>query len=187
MRALGHGYFKLAQLPAGLAAYEKGVTEFPALAKDTTLLGDVRRAVDDADVSEEALKFSAEALGDNGMDLIYDVWDTTRSNPAKAALTKRARAYLDDDAQRAKASPALKLLLDVSKAQREGCAAAKKWVARIDAEGDMRALPLLKRFDDRRGCGFLGLGDCYGCLRGGKELATAAKTAGARPAPEFLP
>jgi serine/threonine-protein kinase len=186
MRALGHGYFKLGQLTAGLAAYEKGAAEFPALAKENTLLADVRRAADDADVSDEALKFSADALGADGMDLIYDVWDTSRTNPAKAAISKRSRAYLDDDAQRGKASPALKILLDVSKAQREGCASAKRWVARVETEGDLRSLPLLKRFDDRRGCGFLGLGDCYGCLRAGKELSTAAKDAGGRPGPTFL-
>jgi hypothetical protein len=39
--------------------------------------------------------------------------------------------------------------------------------------------------NDRRGCGFLGLRDCFTCLRAnkGKELAAALKAASERPAP----
>ena len=56
---------------------------------------------------------------------------------------------------------------------------------RAATEGDMRLVPSLKRFEDRRGCGFLGLGDCYSCLRAGKELANTADSAGGRPGPAF--
>jgi serine/threonine-protein kinase len=186
-RALGHGYAKLGQFSASLNAYQKGVLAHPQLAKRPELLADLRLAALDAQASDDALKFAATGLGPEGLDVIYDVWDDTRSLPSQALVAKHARAYLDDDAVRAKATPALKLLLELSKAQKEGCASVKRWLARAASEGDARVVPLLKRFDDRRGCGFLGLGDCYSCLRAGKDLANTADSAGARPAPKFAP
>ncbi|HEX3852512.1 MAG TPA: hypothetical protein VHW01_16200, partial [Polyangiaceae bacterium] len=110
---------------------------------------------------------------------------SSKAVPARAALAKQARALLDDDAERAKAAPPLKVLLELGKAQKEGCASVKKWLGRAATEGDARVVPALKRFDDRRGCGFLGLADCYGCLRAGKDLANTADLAAARPAPSF--
>jgi eukaryotic-like serine/threonine-protein kinase len=186
-RALGHGYAKLGQFPASLSAYEKGVAAHPTLAKEALLLGDVRLAAVDAQASDEALRLAATALGAGGIDVVYDVWEDTKAVPSQAAVTKHARAYLDDDAVRAKASPALKLLLDVNKAQKEGCASVKHWLARATTEGDARVVPLLKRFEDRRGCGFLGLSDCYGCLRASKDLASTEGSVAARPAPKLGP
>jgi len=183
--ALGRGYAKLARLSASLAAYQKGVLAKPELGSDPKLLADVRRAALDAQTSEAALRFAASALGASGLDLVYDIWDSSKPVPARAALTKLARTYLDDDAQRAKASPALRLLLELGKAQKEGCASVKRWLGRVASEGDARVVPALKRFEDRRGCGFLGLNDCYSCLRAGKDLGTAANGAAARPAPNF--
>ena len=186
-RALGHGYAKLGQFPASLSAYQKGVLAHASLERDPLLLADVRLAAVDVQASDDALKLAATSLGAVGLDLIFDVWEDTKSVPSQALVNKRARSYLDDDGPRAKASPALKLLLDVNRAQKEGCASVKRWLARAATEGDTRVVPLLKRFDDRRGCGFLGLGDCYGCLRASKDLATTADSAAARPGPKFGP
>jgi serine/threonine-protein kinase len=186
-RALGHGYAKLSQFPASLSAYEKGVAAHGALAKDPLLLADVRVAAVDTQASDEALKFASSDLGASGVDLLYDVWEDTKAVPSQIAVSKRARAYLDDEDIRAKGSPALKLLLEVNKAQKEGCASVKRWLARAATEGDARVVPLLKRFDDRRGCGFLGLSDCYGCLRAGKELSSTADRVSSRPAPKLGP
>ena len=183
--ALGRGYATLERFSASVAAYQKGVLAKPELMRDPKLLADIRRAVFDAQTSEAALKFAATGLGASGVDLVYDVWDSSKAVPSRAPLSKLARSYLDDDAVRAKAGPALKLLLELGKAQKEGCAGVKRWLLRAASEGDARVLPALKRFDDRRGCGFLGLSDCYSCLRAGKDLATVASSAAARPAPDF--
>jgi hypothetical protein len=37
---------------------------------------------------------------------------------------------------------------------------------------------------DRRGCGFLGLRDCFSCLRAGKDFANAQKAVAERPVPK---
>ena len=183
--ALGRGYAKLEHLSASVAAYQQGVLAKPELARDPKLLADIRRAALDTQTTEAALKFAAGGLGTNGVDLLYELWDSSKGVPSRAALSKLARTYLDDDAVRAKASPALKLLLELGKAQKEGCASVKRWLVRAASEGDERVAPALKRFDDRRGCGFLGLSDCYSCLRAGKDLGTAASSVAARPAPTF--
>jgi hypothetical protein len=184
-RALGHGYAKLNQFGASVGAYQHGVQAHPVLASDKVLLKDVRLAANEALTTEPALKLAASSLGAPGVDLLYDVWESNKGVPSKAALAKQARALLDDDAVRAKAPPATKLLLELGKAQKEGCPSVKRWLARAATEGDARVVPLLKRFEDRRGCGFLGLGDCYGCLRAGKDLGNTADSAAARPAPSF--
>jgi serine/threonine protein kinase len=184
-RALGHGYAKIGQFSASLSAYQSGCAASPALLRDPKLLSDIRLAALDAQSNDAALKFAVAALGASGADLLYDVWESSKTVPSRSALAKQARAYLDDDAERAKASPALKVLLELGKAQKEGCASVKRWLARAATEGDARVVPSLKRFDDRRGCGFLGLADCYGCLRAGKELGSTADSVAARPAPSF--
>ena len=183
--ALGRGYAKLDHLAASLAAYQGGAAAKPELARDPKLLTDVHRAALDAATSDAALKFAATGLGPVGVDLVYDVWESSKGVPSRAALTKQARSYLDDDAVRAKASPALKLVLELGKTQKEGCASVKRWLGRAATDGDARVVPTLKRFDDRRGCGFLGLSDCYSCLRAGKDLAGTAERVAARPAPNF--
>ena len=50
---------------------------------------------------------------------------------------------------------------------------------------DDRAVPLLERFSSSRGCGMLGLGDCWSCLRGKKELDAAKNAAAGRKGPSF--
>ena len=184
-RALGHGYAKLGHFAASLGAYQRGVLVKPELNADPKLLADIRLAILDAQSSEAALKFAASGLAATGVDLVYDVWESAKAVPSRAALAKQARAYLDDDAVRATASPALKILLELGKAQKEGCASVKRWLARAATEGDARVVPALKRFDDRRGCGFLGLSDCYYCLRAGKDLGNTATSVAARNAPNF--
>jgi serine/threonine-protein kinase len=183
--ALGHGYAKIAQYTASLNAYESGAKAAPELLTDPKLLADVRLAALDPATSEAALKFAAGPLAAAGADLLYDVWESSKSIPSRAALSKQARAYLDDETVRAKATPALKVLLELGKAQKEGCASVKRWLARAAVEGDARVVPALKRFDDRRGCGFLGLSDCYGCLRANKDVGTTAESVALRAAPNF--
>jgi hypothetical protein len=91
---------------------------------------------------------------------------------------------LDSDAVQGRASPALKIALELPKAKTDGCQAVKKLLPRIQESGDVRVAPLLTRLADRRGCGFLGLRDCFACLRSGKDFANAQKAVAERPAPK---
>jgi hypothetical protein len=180
-QALGRGYFKINQLDAGLRAYRSGGKLDPKLGDSPEVLADVRRALADAANEQLALEVAAD-LGAGGADMLYDVYDSKRTS--NAALSKQAKLLLDSEAVQQRASAALKVALELPKAKTEGCGAVKKLLPRVQESGDIRVAPLLTRLADRRGCGFLGLRDCFACLRAGKDLANAQKAVAERPAPK---
>jgi serine/threonine-protein kinase len=180
-RALGRGYFKIGQVDAGLRAYRSGGKLDPKLGESPEVLGDLRAASADAANQQLSLEVAAD-LGAGGADFLYDVYESNKTT--NAALSKQAKTLLDGEAVQKHASPALKVALELPKAKTEGCAAVKKLLPRIQESGDARVLPTLNRMSDRRGCGFLGLRDCFGCLRQGKDLANAQKAVAERPAPK---
>ena len=182
-RALGRGYFKIGQVDAGLRAYRSGARLEPRLGESAVVLADVRRATTDAPNQALALEVAAE-LGAGGADLLYELWDSNKTT--NAALSKQAKAALESEAVMKNASDALKVALELPKAKTEGCDAVKKLLPQVLENGDTRSVPTLTRLADRRGCGFLGLRDCFGCLRSakGKDLADAKKAASERPAPK---
>ena len=180
-RALGRGYFKIGQLDAGLRAYRSGGKLDPSLGDSPEVMADLRLGLADAPNQQLTLEVAAE-LGAGGADFLYGVWDDKR--PSNVALSKQAKALLDSEKVQTRASPALKVVLDLSKAKGEGCASVKKVLPRVEQSGDARVLPQLTRLSDRKGCGFLGLGDCFGCLRRGKDLSNAQKAAADRAAPK---
>ena len=182
-RALGRGYASTGQLKPSLGAYKKALAAEPGYAKDKEVVADIRRAALDSDTSEAALNLALAGLGATGADLIYDVWSTTRSKADAQEVSRAAKQILDGTAIRSKASPALLVALDLSKAK--GCAAAKEVLPRAVESADKRSYSKLKSFSARSGCGFLGLGDCYSCLRTGGDLQDAIKAADDRPAPTF--
>jgi len=181
--ALGRGYFKIGQLDAGLRAYRSGGQLDPKLGESNEVLADLRRALADASTEQLTLEVAA-GLGRGGADFLYDVYDANRTT--NATLSKQAKTLLDGDAVQAQASPALKVALELAKAKTDGCNSVKKLLPRVLESGDMRSVPVLTRLSERRGCGFLGLRDCFACLRtaNGKDLAAAQKAAGERPAPK---
>jgi eukaryotic-like serine/threonine-protein kinase len=180
-QALARGYFKINQLDAGLRAYRSGGKLDPKLGDSPEVLADVRRALADAPNEQLALEVAAD-LGAGGADMLYDVYDSKKAS--NAALSKQAKLLLDSEAVQQRASAALKVALELPKAKSEGCGAVKKLLPRVQESGDIRVAPLLTRLADRRGCGFLGLRDCFACLRAGKDLANAQKAVAGRPAPK---
>jgi hypothetical protein len=182
-RALGRGYFKINQLDAGLRAYRSGAKLEPRLGESAVVLADVRHATTDAPSQRLALEVAA-ALGAGGADLLYDLWESNKTT--NAALSKQAKTLLESEAVMKNASAALKVALELPKAKQEGCQAVKALLPRVLESGDTRSVPTLTKVSDRRGCGFLGLRDCFACLRTakGKDLADAKKAASERPAPK---
>jgi serine/threonine-protein kinase len=181
--ALGRGYFKIGQLDAGLRAYRSGAKLDPKLGDSNDVLADLRRGL--ADPKNEQLTLEVAAvLGAGGADFLYDVYDDSRTT--NATLSKQAKTLLDSDDVTAHQSPALKVALDLVKAKADGCAAVKKLLPRVEESGDARALPTLVRLSERRGCGFLGLRDCFACLRSanGKDFAAVQKAVSERAAPK---
>jgi serine/threonine-protein kinase len=183
-RALGRGHAELGQFAASVKAYEKALSLDPKLGQDPRLLADLRAAADAPATAATALPLAAK-LGAPGADLVYDVWSANRRNKANAEVVKLAKAQLESEALRAQASPALLIALDLGKPS--SCGNYKKLLPRAVEHADARSASSLKALTAARGCGFLGLMDCYACLRGSKDLAAALKSAPTRPAPTFAP
>jgi serine/threonine-protein kinase len=182
-RALGRGYMAIGHGVPGLQAYKKALAIDPGLAKDRVLVADVAKAARTPATSNDALDLALEHLGATGADLVYDVWSKTRASRDDQEIAKQAKQRVDTPAFRGKASPALAIALDLGKGKT--CSNFKELLPRVQQSADARSVPKLRSLTVRRGCGFLSLGDCFGCLRTGTQLEDAIKAAESRPAPSF--
>ncbi len=120
----------------------------PERAYDPDLRFLVRKAaVTPGQASKLALGAMADHMGSAGPDLLYDLW----VNQPKVA--KRAAAFLTQPRVRAKASPALKVALELRDAT--SCADRLPLLQRAAELGDNRAAALLSplTISPRRGCG----------------------------------
>ncbi len=182
-RALGRGYAVIRMYDASLDAYKRGIQRDAALSEDPQLIRDVYKAISDPAHAKAALQLAAESLGSVGADMVYEFYTETKGERGKAELRKLAKELIEKDSFRKAASPSLAIALDLSDAK--GCSAYKELMPRAAKYADERSLSTLKRLGARRGCGFLGLSDCYSCLRRGSELKDATERAKATPGPSF--
>jgi hypothetical protein len=178
--ALITGHFRAERWDEGLGLLSRSLKDDPELAAQPEVLSGVRRAVDDPATRERALSFAAAELGGYAADLLFDVWAATG---AKTPATRSARKWLDTEQVRKVAPPAVLLALQIREVK--GCAAALALLPRVAELADQRSLVPLRRFQSGSGCGFLGLEDCYGCLRKGDVLEQAISAVTERPAPTF--
>jgi hypothetical protein len=177
--ALGTSALSAQRSEPALEAFDAALSADPELRENVELLRGVRVLVDDPVTRDRALELVATRLGAPGVDLLFDVWLSTNE---KTPATRAAKNWLDSDAVRAAASPAAKLAFAVREAK--GCNAFRELLPRARADADERSLRSLERLRAKSGCGFLGLEDCYSCLRwDGLEPTLSAVRA--RPAPRF--
>jgi hypothetical protein len=163
-----------------LAAFERAVKADESLVADEGMLKAVRRAIDDNATQKMAVDMCVDVLGAGGADVLFDVWASTTE---KTGITQLAKSLLDKADVREHASTALRTALELRRVTR--CDEAKKLVLRAKDEADERAFRPLNALTSRKGCGFLGLGDCFSCLRQGDDLSEALKAAQARKGPRF--
>lgn len=112
-----------------------------------------------------ALRIIAEFENTRSADLLYAVW----SGAPHTESAELAKALLATHVVRQHASPALAVVLELRRAHT--CAAVKRLLPRVQANGDRRALYVLGKVRYRRGCGPHKRKDCYACLRHGHELS----------------
>jgi serine/threonine protein kinase len=141
-----------------------------AAAADLKLQEDVRNAALVKDGQEEAFVLLESKMGTRGVDILYDIayGNSGRLYPQAAA---RAKHSLSQDDVHGRASPALSVLLDFSDAK--GCEAKHELLDRARQQGDARMLTVLQKYQPTRGCGFLGVTDCYPCLHRDQALRDA--------------
>ena len=187
LQALGRGRCVVSEFSACVAAYRSAVLSSPRLKQDETLLADIRRTAVESLAYEEAMRLAAHHLGELGLDILYDVYVSTRGKKELSRINNRAKQFLDDSSVKEHASQALSVVFELERAFRgRNCGLARKAVLRAIEHGDERALPALRQFNDSRGCGLLRLADCWGCLRSSAgELKQAQSAVAERKAPAF--
>jgi serine/threonine-protein kinase len=148
-------------------------------AADQKLEEDVRNAALVKETQDDAFALLESKMGALGVDILYDIAFGTSGKmyPASAAHAKRSLTAND---VRGRASPALAVLLDLREAK--GCDARHALLERVRDQGDARILSILQQFQTTRGCGFLGVADCYPCMRKDDLLGEAVAAVGGRAA-----
>lgn len=155
----------------------------PGLAKDPKIVSELLRLSRSPEASREALAAMAALPGPLSADLLYEVWTGT---PERSGATELAQTLILSRDVRAKASPALRVALDLRMAQ--SCEQNAKLLERALEVGDKRSFGPLSRLLRRTGCGPGKKQDCHACLRGNEELLRKAiQTAKLRREPDFLP
>ncbi len=149
-------------------------------AESSELAQKLKQRLSDPDTQRDAVAEMARLPGTRGADLLFWVQSTRKKQDPAAEL---AGMLLDTEAVRKKASPALLVALDLRAA--ESCDQAKAAVVRVAEQGDRRAVPLLGRFLQKKGCGEQKRDDCWACLRDGDELKEGTKAAAKRGPPKL--
>lgn len=178
--ALAEGYMNTGAVAQGIGAYRSALDLEGSLAQDRKLLSDVRRAAESEVAYQPAQEFAARQLGSEGVDILFDVWTATAERTKQTTLAKQ---LMDDKEVFSKASPALKVALELRDAQ--GCQANRELLPRVQEHGDTRSLRRLQRLQAKSGCGFLNLEDCFSCLRKDKLLASTIAAVTERSAPTY--
>jgi serine/threonine-protein kinase len=139
-------------------------------AADLKLQEDVRNAALVKDTQDDAFALLEGRMGSRGIDILYDVAYGTSGRMYPQAAT-RAKRSLEFEDVRARASPALAVLLDFREART--CDEKHALLERARDQGDARLLSVLQPYEASRGCGFLGRSDCYPCMHRDRMLEDA--------------
>ena len=110
-------------------------------------------------------------MGAVGAEMLYDM---AYGSGQSSSLSSRAKKSLAHGEATRNASPALMVAIDLRAAK--DCESKKELLTKAGALGDSRSLTIVEGYAKKGGCGFLGMSDCYGCMRkdDALEKATAA-------------
>ena len=110
-------------------------------------------------------------MGAVGAEMLYDMAYGSGQSSSSSSRAKKSLAH--GEATR-NASPALMVAIDLRAAK--DCESKKELLTKAGALGDSRSLTIVEGYAKKGGCGFLGMSDCYGCMRkdDALEKATAA-------------
>lgn len=153
----------------------------PALGKDKAVQTELFRLAADADTAREALATIARLPAPLNADLLYEVWTGTS---ARNDTTELARALVYSTDVKPQASAALAVALELRGA--ESCEQFKVALPKALKDGDRRALHLLTKLTNKRGCGPKKTEDCFACLRDqGDELTATVNAVKSRRPPSY--
>jgi hypothetical protein len=178
--ALAQGRLRRRQLDEALGAFERALAADATLAENATMLAGLRYFAEKETTSDRVMEFAAAHLGSSGADLLFHIWFSTSR---VTRTTQRARELLDEDRVSRRWSAALRVALDLRKAQ--ACEDYRQLLARAKAVADERSLGPLRELMKTKGCGVDREQDCWSCLRSGDELKDTIAQVRMRKAPLF--
>ncbi len=156
---------------SAVEVYDKLFALEPAKRGDATLIEGLVKAAGRAGSQDAVFEMLESHLGTQGPDVLHDLAFGKRTSTP--AVVSRAGKSLKSDAVRKHASPALLVALDLR--FNGGCQAKHKLLDRAREHGDERSLSQLRGLLHAKGCGFLGLSDCWKCMRADRKLNDAIK------------
>jgi eukaryotic-like serine/threonine-protein kinase len=142
----------------------------PDAAGDLKLEEDIRNAALQKEAPDEAFALLESRMGARGVDILYDIAYGASGHMYQVAASRARHSLVADDV-RSRASSALAVLLDLREAKT--CDAKHALLERARDLGDARLLLVLQPYQATRGCGFLGLADCFSCMRRDTLLSDA--------------
>jgi hypothetical protein len=135
--------------------FEQDLKRDPTAIGKKATLAQLRKLIEDPVTARQALAVVANLSGSVGPDLLYEVWT---GSPNRSEATDLARALLASREERAKASEALSIALELRAA--ETCTATSALLSRARQVGDRRALSQLAKWKSKRQCGSSKKGCC---------------------------
>lgn len=180
---VGQGLLKAGQPAEAIKELTTAVKSRADLKNDEGISALIRELAssDNSAAALEALTLAATDLGSRGVDILFSVWSETKHRTPATALAER---YLEDNTVLDHASPAVRLALDLRKAELD-CEQSKALLQKAKELGDTRSLRPMVRFRKLRGCGPKKRLDCFPCLRESELLEEAIREANSRVAPRY--
>lgn len=152
----------------------------PELADDEHARTMLKQAARQTLTAVDALATMTEMPGALGADLLDDVASSSDVDPMIAVT---ARALVETDAMRARASAALLVKLDLARVT--ACEEKKRTVTRAIEVGDARSQKAIEALGKETGCGKDSAEDCFPCLRGDDLLTRARESVRSRKPQRF--
>jgi hypothetical protein len=143
----------------------------PKLNENSKIAEALYRSAQVPEAQGTTFRLLSGAMGSAGVGIIYDL---SRAEDVNSNLRAHARRLLDRDEILAGASPALVVVLELE--ETKNCENLPPLLSRAELVGDKRALPLLRRLQEKTGCGPKREDDCYPCLRNDETLGSVIKT-----------
>lgn len=171
LKLLGRAHMAANQPVKALDAYRRLFKIDPKMLSDSEVQENVVLAATRPESEDYAFQLMEREMGWQGVDALYRLAYDSKSKSPKAAA--RAKKSLKTEAIRKKASKAAQIALDMWAAG--GCEPKYKLLERARDDGDERTLVQLRALTSSSGCGFLGMGDCWKCMRRSNLLTEAIK------------
>ncbi len=166
------------------SAYRNAIQLDKDTASNPAVIQAIRTSAEHRDSYESAINVAVNLLGEPGLDLVYDLWMTTKDNRKQRLIAELAYKKLEILRVR-RASKALRVRLDLEFSRALECEDVQKIVESATRNADQRSVKSLEALKRRDGCGSDKSSDCYPCLRENDDLGLALQTAEEHAGPRF--